>query len=153
MNPAASGALARHYPIDVGQADEAGKIGGLADAAPLAKAPPPAAPVESEAALPYDPAERDPVLLMVGGVLGERLTTDNLAWRGDPVPVMRSLQKMLVAHSLTLPEDGREPAMAAIRTVELAVRWRLRWMQMRRSEAESHFIQPQRDDDATQKSA
>lgn len=150
MNPAGVGELQRHYPPDVG---EAGEIHSVADAVAVTKARPDLLPGEEDASLPSQEFERDPVLVMVSRVLGERLSTDNPAWRGDPVPVMRSLQKMLVAYSLTLEEGRRGPAMGAIRAVELAVRWRLRWMQMRRSEAESHFIQPQQDDHATQKTA
>jgi hypothetical protein len=150
LKPAGVGELGRHYPLDVG---EAGEIHSVEDVAPLPKARPSLLPGEEDVSVPDQQFPRDPVLLMVNRVLGERLTTDNPAWRGDPVPVMRSLQKMLVAHSLTLAEAEREPAMDAIRAVELAVRWRLRWMQMRRSEAESHFIQPQQEDHATQKNA
>lgn len=148
MNARGVNELQPHYPLDIG---EAGDIHGLADAAsttPAARARPVAQPDDDSAAPPDQTFQHDPVLAMVAGILGTRLTTDNLAWRGDPVPVMRSLQKMLVAHSLTLPEARREPALGAIRAVELAVRWRLRWMQMRRSEAERHFLSPQ-DDHAT----
>ena len=150
MKPAGLGELQRHYPLDAG---EAGEIHSLADVIAATRARPSLLPGEEEASLPSPEIARDPVLLMVQRVLGERLTSDNLAWRGDPVPVMRSLQKMLVAHSLTQDEGERQPALGAIRAIELAVRWRLRWMQMRRSEAETHFIEPQRDKHETQKSA
>ncbi len=150
MSAAGVGARSRHYPIDAG---EAGEIHSVADAAPPARARPALLPGEEEASLPVQEAVRDPVLAMVAGVLGARLTCDNLAWRGDPVPLMRSLQKMLVAHSLTQAEAERAPALGAIRAVELAVRWRLRWMQMRRSEAESHFIVSREDEHASAPSA
>lgn len=150
MKPAGVGELGRLNHLDVG---EAGEIHNVADTVALTKVRPALLPAEEEASLPAQAIERDPVLAMVSRILGERLTSDNLAWRGDPVPVMRSLQKMLVAHSLTLDQDQRQPALAAIGAVEQAVQWRLRWAQMRRSEAERHFIQPQQDDHATQKTA
>lgn len=136
-----------------GAAGEAGEIRAVREAARTDRAAPVALADDDEFSLPGLAAERDPVLLMLGHVLGARLSTDNLAWRGDPVPLMRSLQKMLVAHSLTLAAEARAPALEAIRAVELAVRWRLRWLQMRRSEAERHFIEPQQERHATQKSA
>ena len=155
MKRAGTGELQRHYPVGgaaagaAGTAGAAGEIAGLREAAPAAR-PGALAPVATdEASLAAPELARDPVLAMLGQQLGARLSSDNLAWRGDPVPTMRSLQKMLVAHSLTLGESEREPALGAIRAVELAVRWRLRWMQMRRSEAESHFIETPRDEHAT----
>jgi len=152
LKRAGSGELQRHYPVGGVAADEvgqAGEIAGLRQVAPAAR-PGQAAPgALDEASLAAPESARDPVLAMLVQQLGARLSSDNLAWRGDPVPTMRSLQKMLVAHSLTLRDDEREPALGAIRAVELAVRWRLRWIQMRRSEAESHFIQPPQDDHAT----
>lgn len=144
------GDIQRNHLLDVGEAGEAGEIHSLAETQPIAKPRPELLPGEEEASLPAQENPRDPAMLMLSRVLGERLSTDNLAWRGDPIPVMRSLQKLLVGHSLSLQEGEREPAMRAIRTVELAVRWRLRWMQMRRSEAESNFIQQEQGDHATQ---
>lgn len=139
----------RNYLPDAG-VGEAGEIHGAVEPAVVARPRPVALPEQEEASLPAQESVRDPAMLMLNNLLGERLSTDNLAWRGDPVAVMRSLQKLLVGHSLTLAEDRREPSMRAIRAVELAVRWRLRWMQMRRSDAESNFIQSEQDDHATQ---
>lgn len=68
--------------------------------------------------------------------LGPLLTVANPVWRGDPVPGMRMLQKKLVAHALTLDEQDRAECMGAIATVENAVQLRLRWQQMRMTEAE-----------------
>lgn len=121
--------------------EEAGEIHSLAELPAISRSRPALLPAEEEVSLPALETPRDPVLASLARILGERLTSDNLAWRGDPVPTMRGLQKLLVGHSLTLPESRREPAMRAIRIVELAVRWRLRWLQMKRSEAESLFIQ------------
>ena len=120
--------------------EEAGEIHGLAELPAVSRSRPALLPAEEEVSLPALETPRDPVLASLARILGERLTSDNLAWRGDPVPTMRGLEKLLVAHSLALPEARREPAMRAIRVVELAVRWRLRWLQMKRSEAESQFI-------------
>lgn len=154
MNAAALGARPRLDRFDGGELGAVGEIAEAADIQRLAAAArPDLQQGAEEASLAAPDIARDPVLMMVGRVLGARLTTDNLAWRGDPVPVMRSLQKMLVAHSLAQEEDQRQPALGAIRAVELAVRWRLRWMQMRRSEAESHFIEPQQDNHARAPSA
>lgn len=69
-------------------------------------------------------------------MLGLKLTVDNPVWTGDPVPHMRALQKMLVGHSLSLPDHDRSECLDAITLVERAVQLRLRWLQMRRSEAE-----------------
>lgn len=129
---------------------EAGEIHSLADALPVAKSRPSLLPAEEEASLPAPDYAPDPTLQTLKQMLGARLSSDNLAWRGDPVPVMRSLQKMLVGHSLSLAEGQRDGAMRAIRVVELAVRWRLRWMQMRRSEAQSHFLPSEQEEHATQ---
>jgi hypothetical protein len=70
-------------------------------------------------------------------ILGARLTTDSPAWSGDPVPAMRLLQKTLVAASLLLEDGRRADLMSAIELVEQAVQMRLRWQQMRRSDAEA----------------
>lgn len=146
MSRAALGELRRHHPLDLGEAAE---IHSVAESGAITRARPELLPGEAEASLPAQEAPRDPALAIAARVLGARLSSDSAAWRGDPVPLMRSLQKMLVGHSLTLPEDRRAPALGAIRAVELAVRWRLRWQQMRRSDAESQIIQPPRDDHAT----
>lgn len=68
--------------------------------------------------------------------LGPSLTTASAVWSGDPVPLMRSLERVLVEHSLGLPEDKRGPCLAAIGTIEKAVQWRLRLQQMRMTQAE-----------------
>lgn len=69
-------------------------------------------------------------------VLGDALTIDNPVWSGDPVPRLRGLQKLLVEHSLTLAPEDRGDNMRAIAEVERTVQLRLRWLQMKRSDAE-----------------
>jgi hypothetical protein len=68
--------------------------------------------------------------------IGPALTVNSPAWSGDPVHAMRSLQKKLVEHSLTLDEKNRAPCLAAISVVEDAVQWRLRLQQMRMNDVE-----------------
>lgn len=68
--------------------------------------------------------------------IGETLTVASPAWSGDPVHTMRSLQKKLVEHSLTLDEKDRIPCLAAISVVEDSVQWRLRLQQMRMNDVE-----------------
>ncbi len=70
-------------------------------------------------------------------LLGPRLTVDNPAWSGDPIPGMRMLQKTLLEASLQEKEGERADLLAAIELVEKAVQMRLRWQQMRRSETEA----------------
>ncbi|RZI42196.1 hypothetical protein EGT07_13305 [Herbaspirillum sp. HC18] len=72
-------------------------------------------------------------------LLGPALTVANPAWYGDPIPLMRGLQKKLVEHSLTLDEGDRSECMAAISTVEIAVRLRLRFQQLRMTELERNL--------------
>jgi len=146
LTPGVSGDARLPYPVDVG---DAGQIHNAADALPAARTRSTLLPAEEALSLPSPAFTPDPALQLLGRLMGARLCTDNLAWRGNPVAVMRSLQKRLVEHALNLPEDRREPAMRAIRTVELAVAWRLRWLQMKRSDAESQLIQPQQEDHAT----
>ena len=92
-------------------------------------------PSEEALSLP-PPAELPNAVAPLTKLIGARLTIDNPAWSGDPVPAMRLLQKTLVATSLALDEGERGPLLRAIELVEQAVRMRLRWQQMRRSEAE-----------------
>ena len=68
--------------------------------------------------------------------LGPLLTVASPAWGEDAVPRFRKLQKQLLEHSLSRPEDERGPSLAAIRTVEKAVQLRLRYQQMHMSEVE-----------------
>lgn len=68
--------------------------------------------------------------------LGPHLTVANPAWAGDPVPLMRGLQKKLVEYSLTQDENDRTECMDAIMVIENAVQLRLRFQQMRADDAE-----------------
>lgn len=60
---------------------------------------------------------------------------NNPVWTGDPVPHLRALKKMLIERSAMLLGDDRSECQAAIALVERAVQLRLRWLQMRRSDA------------------
>lgn len=82
------------------------------------------------------PAELPNAVAPLTEIIGARLTVDSPAWSGDPVPAMRLLQKTLVATSLELDDGERGDLLRAIELVEQAVQMRLRWQQMRRSEAE-----------------
>lgn len=92
---------------------------------------------EAEEQLSINRAELPPRLsAALNTVLGLRLTVDNPVWVGDSIPGLRALQKKLVEHSLTLEGDARSHCMTSISLVEKAVRLRLRWLQMQRSEEE-----------------
>lgn len=92
----------------------------------------------AEAALSLPPSTELPnAVAPLTEILGARLTVDNPAWSGDPVPGMRMLQKTLVEASLRMSEEVRPDLLNAISLVEKAVQMRLRWQQMRRSEAEA----------------
>jgi hypothetical protein len=69
-------------------------------------------------------------------LLSPTLTVASPAWFGDPIPLMRGLEKKMVEYSLTLPQDERKHIMAAISVVEIAVHLRLRYQQMRMSDLE-----------------
>ena len=96
-------------------------------------------PEEEALSLPQ-PELPDPKIALLNRVLGTRLTTDNPLWSGDPVPPLRALQKALIAHSLTLPQPERRPCLDALTVIERAVLLRLRWQQMRRSDAEAPAV-------------
>ena len=136
MTAVHNGALDRVHPLDVGELAEIHSVG---NANPILKARPDLLPGEEEASLPPLEVQSDPTLVSLKQLLGERLTSGNAAWSGDPIPRMRALQKKLIEHSLTLEQADRMPCMDAIRVVELAVQWRLRWQQMRRSDVEANL--------------
>ena len=121
-----------------------GEVGGLAEipeiaqTQPVFKSRPFLLPGEEEASLPEFDYPLDPAQESLKQILGARLSVDNPAWAGDPVPRMRALQKKMIEFSLTQETSERGVCMEAIRIVELAVRWRLRWQQMRRSDLEGH---------------
>ena len=82
----------------------------------------------------------EPLATALTAALGLRLTVDNPVWAGDPIPSLRALQRKLVEYSLMLEPEDRSSFMASISVVERAVRLRLRWMQMQRSDTERDFI-------------
>ncbi|WP_211474745.1 hypothetical protein [Collimonas humicola] len=98
-------------------------------------------PGEEAASLPAAP-EPQGAMIPLTRFLGPVLTVANPVWTGDPVPRMRSLQKSLVAFSLTLAEGERSELMSSINVVEGAVQLRLRLQQMRMTEAEMQ-VNPQ----------
>jgi hypothetical protein len=98
--------------------------------------------VEEQLSIPR--AELPPrVSVALNAALGLRLTVDNPVWAGDPIPGLRALQRKLVECSLTLEAEERSECMTSISLVERAVQLRLRWLQMRRSDAERDFIEKQ----------
>jgi hypothetical protein len=107
---------------------------------PLPQAPQRARPtlLPEEAAVSLPEPDNVPTveIQMLNRMLGPALTVENPVWSGDPIPRMRALQKALVEHSLSLPEGDRSDCLDAITLVEKAVQLRLRWLQMRRSDAE-----------------
>jgi hypothetical protein len=112
--------------------DEAQQLTGRADLGPADQA----------ASLPPPPTATPGPHESLTRFLGPLLTAANPAWSGDPVPRLRGLQKKLVEHSLVLDQDDRAECMAALSVVESAVQLRLRYQQMRMSEAE-HELSPQ----------
>ncbi|MBP0597321.1 hypothetical protein J8I26_04345 [Herbaspirillum sp. LeCh32-8] len=135
MSPAVVG---RQLPVDPGELAEIHSAGALA---PQQKSRPLLSDEEEAASLPALELPVDPLQRVLTDFLGAKLTSDNPVWRGDPVASMRGLQRLLVEHSLSLPEGAaRQPLMEALRQVEAAVRMRLRWLQMKHSEAQSGIV-------------
>jgi hypothetical protein len=96
---------------------------------------------EAEEQLSIPQSELPPrVAVALNNALGLRLTVDNPVWAGDPIPGLRALQRKLVEYSLMLEAEDRSECMMSISLVERAVRLRLRWLQMRRSDAERDLI-------------
>ncbi len=140
----ASTGIARSPALDL---SELAEIHSASELTSLLKSRPLLSEEEEAASLPALELPVDPLQWMLKDFLGPLLTSDNPVWRGDPVPSMRGLQRMMVEHSLALDEgEPRRPLMAALRQVEKAVQMRLRWLQMKRSEAESTIVQPEGQD-------
>jgi len=116
-----------------------GELGGIIqnEAAPVMRAQ--LRPGEEAASLPPPPSPQG-AMIPLTRYLGTVLTVANPAWTGDPVPRMRALQKSLVEHSLKLADTDRSELMAAINVVESAVQLRLRFQQMRMSDAEAQIM-------------
>lgn len=100
-------------------------------------------PEEEAVSLPPQSPETASPIAPLNRFLGPMLTVANPVWTGDPVPRMRGLQKTLVEHSLTLEQSDRSECMAAISVVESAVQLRLRFQQMRMSEADMDDAKPE----------
>lgn|GEM_PF-1763740 len=114
---------------------ELGEIASLPESVLIPKSRDLLNPGEAAVSLP-PPLELPNAVAPLTNILGTRLTVDNPAWSGDPIPSMRLLQKTLIARSLELEPDARGDLLRAIELVEQAVQMRLRWQQMRRSEIE-----------------
>lgn len=126
---------------------ELAEIHSVDAVAPLQKSRPLLSEEEEAISLPAMELPVDPLQLALKQFLGPALTSDNPVWKGDPVPSMRGLQRMMVEHSLGLAEGpARTPMMAALRHVEMAVQMRLRWLQMKRSETESTIVEGEAQD-------
>ena len=67
-------------------------------------------------------------------LLGLPLTAGSVAWSGDPVPKMRSLQKKFLEFGMASEGDDRKRALAAISVVEKNIQWRLRLHQLHMSD-------------------
>ena len=114
---------------------ETGEIHSLREPQPAPPARQPLRPAETGPSAPPS-IERPNSVAPLTAIIGARLTTESCAWSGDPIPGMRLLQKTLVAASLALEQGERADLLSAIELVEKAVQMRLRWQQMRRSDAE-----------------
>lgn len=119
--------------LDVG---EMGEIQTVVREVLVPKALPMLGQEEALASMPSADDTIDRKILLLNRAIGEKLTVNNPVWTGDPIPRMRALQKRLIAYSLTLETEERQPCMDAIRVVEQNVQLRLRWQQMKRSDLE-----------------
>jgi hypothetical protein len=71
---------------------------------------------------------------MLTALLGLPLTAGSIAWSGDPVPKMRSLQKKFLEFGMASEGEDRKRALAAISVVEKNIQWRLRLHQLHMSD-------------------
>jgi hypothetical protein len=115
---------------------DAGEIHSLAPTLPTPKSRPLLHPGEEAVSLPPPALGADPKLVMLAQAVGPALSFDNPVWRGNPVPSLRGLQKLLIEQALKHPQEERGPGLRAVQVVEQAVQLRLRWQHMRRSDAE-----------------
>ncbi|GAA4016706.1 hypothetical protein [Actimicrobium antarcticum] len=67
-------------------------------------------------------------------LLGLALTAGSPAWRGDPIPKMRALQKKLLERGMQVEGEERDHALAAISVVEKNIQLRLRLHQLHMSD-------------------
>ncbi|UWE18935.1 hypothetical protein [Herbaspirillum huttiense] len=133
--------------------DELGEIHSLPQLPVNRKALPELLPVEQENSLPPLDLPVDPGMVVLNRLLGPECSSDSPAWSINPVPRMRELQKVLIAHSLQLPEQQRGPCLAAVRRINDNIDWRLRLQQMRRSHAEGPSIQQDQENDEKKETA
>lgn len=75
-------------------------------------------------------------------LVGAQVGPGNPAWGADALALLRSLQKRLIGHALTLPPAARRGCLDAIAVLEPAVGMRLRIMQMQMSELEGGAATP-----------
>lgn len=138
MNTKATSRISRtsRSPIPQIESDDSGifSVAAPDSAAPVGRVL--LLPEEDRISLPSLEDKAHSPLAPLTEFLGPQLTVANPAWIGDPIPLMRALQKKLVEHSLTLAESDRSECMDAILVVENAVQMRLRFQQMRMDEAE-----------------
>jgi hypothetical protein len=133
--------------------DDLGEIHSVPELPAIRKALPELLPVEQESSLPPLDLPVDPGMVVLNRLLGPECSSDSPAWRANPVARMRDLQKLLIAHSLQLPEEQRAPCLVAVRRVNENIDWRLRLQQMRRSHAEGPFNQQGQEDDEKKETA
>ena len=93
-------------------------------------------PGEEAASLPQTSLDEQSTMAPLTRFMGASLTFANPVWGGEPIPRMRSLQKKMIEHSLTLETEDRRECLDAITVVENDVQWRLRFQQMRMSDDE-----------------
>lgn len=75
-------------------------------------------------------------------LVGPRIGPANGAWGSDALTLLRSLQRRLVGHALSLPAPARRACLDAVAVLEPAVGMRLRIMQMQMSELEGGMRSP-----------
>ena len=78
-------------------------------------------------------------------LVGARIGPGNPAWGADALDLLRSLQRRLIGHALTLPASERRACLDAVAVIEPAVGMRLRIMQMQMAELEPSSHQPLRE--------
>lgn len=87
--------------------------------------------------MPPMPDARLYALAPLDETVGPRMGPANPAWGADALALLRSLQKRLIGHALTLAPAERRACLDAIAVLEPAVGMRLRIMQMQMSELEA----------------
>lgn len=88
------------------------------------------------------PWQRDDALAPLTSLLGARVAAANPVWGPHALALLRSLQKKLIGHALTLDGAARRPLLDAVAVVEQAVTMRVRMLQMQFSELEPGQSEP-----------